>query len=59
MTSSNLIDPAEVQRLIQQAKAERAQYMRTFMRKNTRRMIWTMGTASALYLAALFSFHHI
>jgi hypothetical protein len=59
MTNSSLIDPAEVERLIQQAKAERAEFTRTFMRNNTRRIIWTMGTASALYLAVLLSFHHI
>jgi hypothetical protein len=35
MTTSSLIDPAEVQRLMQQAKTERAEFMRTFMRNNS------------------------
>jgi hypothetical protein len=52
-TSNRLIDPAERERLIVQAKGERAEFMRTFMRNNSKRMMWTAGTMGALYLAVM------
>jgi hypothetical protein len=52
-TSNRLIDPAERESLIIQAKAERAEFMRTFMRNNSKRIMWTAGTMGAVYLAAV------
>ncbi len=54
----NLIDHAEVERLIHHAKAERAEFMRAFMRNNTKRTMWTAGTLGGLYFAFV-SLHHL
>jgi hypothetical protein len=51
MSSNRLIDPAERDRLVNQAKSERAEFMRTFMRNNSKRVVWTAGTMGVLYLA--------
>jgi hypothetical protein len=52
------LSSADMERLVKQAHAERAQVMRTFMRNNSKRLMWTAGTMGALCLAVL-SFHHI
>jgi hypothetical protein len=57
-TSNRLIDSAERERLINQAKGERAEFMRTFMRHNSNRLMFTAGTLCALYFA-LVTFHPI
>ncbi len=52
-----LIDREDVERRIQQAHLERAQFMSTFMRRHGRRMMLAVGTMGALYVAVL-SYHH-
>ncbi len=56
MTSKPFIDHADVERRIKQAHAERAQFMSTFLRKNIRPLMWTVGTMGALYLGMV-AFH--
>ncbi len=59
MTSQPLIDHADLERRIKQAHADRAQFMSTFLRKNIRPVMWTVGTLGALYLAVSLHGHHI
>ncbi len=54
---NGLIDREDVERRIQQAHLERAQFMSAFIRKNGTRMMLAMGTMGALYLAVL-SYDH-
>ncbi len=53
MTNKPFIDHAGVERRIKQAHAERARFMSTFLRKNTKPLVWTVATLGALYLAVV------
>jgi hypothetical protein len=58
MSTGIRLSPAEMERLIKQAHDERAQFMRKFMRNNSKRLLWTAGTFCALCVASV-SFHPI
>ncbi len=53
MSTGIRISPAEIERPRNQAHRERAHFMRTFMRNNSKRLMWAGGTVGALYLATV------
>ncbi len=56
MSTGVRVSPAEMDRLRNHAHRKRAQFIRIFMRKNSKRLILASGTIGALYLAVV-AFH--
>jgi uncharacterized membrane protein YdcZ (DUF606 family) len=53
MSTGIRIGSGEIERLRNQAHRERAQFMRTFMRSNSKRLMWAGGTVGMVYLTTV------